>query len=125
MSDSPTASLQDIKIDILHDVQDDFKKTVHYLLKSRKKWRVYENISETMAHILMLFGTIMTFSAGIFDNKIISFIAGGILCLSAALLKLSAYCKAESLERNNILNDHLTRVHLKCVPPITNLSTEV
>ena len=36
MSNSPTGSLADIKIDILHDVQDDFKKTVHYLLKSVK-----------------------------------------------------------------------------------------
>lgn len=125
MSDSPTISLQDIKIDIMHEIQDDFKKTVHYLLQSRKKWRDIENFSETFAHLLMLFGTILTFASGIFDNKIFSFVSGGILCLSAALLKLSQYSKAECLERNTILNDHLTRVHMKTIPPNTNLTSEV
>ena len=125
MSDSPTVSLRDIKIDVMHEVQDDFKKTVHYLLKSRKKWRKIENYSETIAHILMLFGTIMTFSAGIFDNKILSFIAGGILSLSAALLKLAAYCHAECLERNSILNEHLTRINMKSIPLNTPQVSEV
>ena len=125
MSDSPTVSLRDIKIDVMHEVQDDFKKTVHYLLKSRKKWRRIENHAETSAHILMLFGTISTFASGIFDNKILSFIAGGILSLSAALLKLSQYSKTKCLERNNILNEHLTRIHLKSIPPNTAQVSEV
>jgi hypothetical protein len=125
MSDSPAVSLRDIKIDVMHELQDDFKRTIHYLLKSRKKWRRIENHAETSAHILMLFGTISTFASGIFDNKILSFIAGGILCLSAALLKLSAYCHAECLERNSILNDHLTRIHLKGIPSNTHQVSEV
>lgn len=125
MSNSPTGSLADIKIDILHDVQDDFKKTVHYLLNSRRKWRVYENISETMAHILLLFGTILAFANGIFDQKMLAFISGSILTLSAALLKLANYCHSECLERNNILNEHLTRIHLKGIPPNTNQISEV
>ena len=62
--------------------------------------------------------TTSDFSAGFYDNKMLSFIAGCLGSLSLATLKTSAFALNESKERTASLNKLLTQLNLGTIPEI-------
>ena len=123
MTPSPTSSIRDIKIDVVHELQDDINHQIKSLLKSRIKWRVVENYVETSAHILMVVTSILAFSAGIYRTiEVLSFLSGISGVTSIACLKFANYAKNECLERNNLLHQLLERLNIKPTPSNTNTS---
>lgn len=124
MAPSPTSSIRDIKIDVVHELQDDINHQIKALLKSRIKWRVVENYVETSAHLLMIISSILAFASGIYkDVDVLSFLAGIAGVTSIACLKFANYAKNECLERNNLLHQLLDRLNIKPTPSNTNVSS--
>ena len=78
----------------------------------------FGNCFQSISQIITLGATVVAFSAGYYDNKTMSFIAGCLGSVSLSLLKASAYANKESKEKNEQLNTLLTNYNFKEVPDI-------
>lgn len=123
MSDSPSASITDIRIEILDEIKASFKREVIDLVRSRNKWRKIESFFEVMAQVSLFTTTVLAFTGGIYDDKILVYLTGLFSTLSMALIKAASYATNECLERHNILNSYLARVRIKDIP--VNITSEV
>jgi hypothetical protein len=81
------------------------------------------DVTETLGHILIAAGAIVSFAAGVWDLSYLSYISGGISVASMSLLKFSSYSMKESKERTMQVNKLLTSLGLKEIPDITFDST--
>jgi hypothetical protein len=85
---------------------------VEDLIVSRIKWRKISNISEFIAHVLLIVTTILAFTGGIYEFKLLYFFTGCASTTALGLLKFSSYAIKESKERTETLNVLLTRLYI-------------
>ena len=95
-----------------------YEKDVDDSIAARYTCRKTGHILEVISQILSLGSTILAFSAGFYDIKLLSFIAGCLGSLSLATLKTSAFALNESKERTASLNKLLTQLNLGTIPEI-------
>ena len=95
-----------------------YEKDVDDNIAARYTCRKTGHILEVVSQILSLGSTILAFSAGFYDIKMLSFIAGCLGSLSLATLKTSAFALNESKERTASLNKLLTQLNLGTIPEI-------
>ena len=100
-----------------------YEKDVDDNISARYTCRKTGHILEVVSQILSLGSTILAFSAGFYDNKMLSFIAGCLGSLSLATLKTSAFALNESKERTASLNKLLTQLNLGTIPEIVEDTT--
>lgn len=100
-------------------INPDIKEEVICLLKSRKRWKLVSNVTETTGQVIIVVSTILAFASGVYkDNNVLSFAAGCTGTTSLALLNFSKYALSESNERTNTLNSLLTHINITPVPPM-------
>ena len=111
-----------ISADLHKKIQDKinitYEKDVDDSIAARYTCRKTGHILEVISQILSLGSTILAFSAGFYDNKMLSFIAGCLGSLSFATLKTSTFALNESKERTTSLNKLLTQLNLGTIPEI-------
>jgi len=111
-----------ISADLHKKIQDKinitYEKDVDDSIAARYTCRKTGHILEVISQILSLGSTILAFSAGFYDNKMLSFIAGCLGSLSLATLKTSTFALNESKERTTSLNKLLTQLNLGTIPEI-------
>ena len=95
-----------------------YEKDVDDSIAARYTCRKTGHILEVISQILSLGSTILAFSAGFYDIKVLSFVAGCLGSLSLATLKTSAFALNESKERTASLNKLLTQLNLGTIPEI-------
>ena len=95
-----------------------YEKDVNDNISARYTCRKTGHILEVVSQLFSLGSTILAFSAGFYDIKLLSFIAGCLGSLSLATLKTSAFALKESKERTNALNILLEKLGLSTVPDI-------
>ena len=95
-----------------------YEKDVNDNISARYTCRKTGHILEVVSQLFSLGSTILAFSAGFYDIKLLSFIAGCLGSLSLATLKTSAFALKESKERTNALNILLEKLGLTTIPDI-------
>ena len=64
-----------------------YKNVVKNTLNARQCWRKTGIAFETISKIMVAFGSIISFSAGVYEDQTLSFVYGSISCLSLAFLQ--------------------------------------
>ena len=103
----------------------DFEEEVKDVAQWRHYWRKISNCFEGIAHILLGVASILSFSAGFFNNIYLTYAAacGNTICL--AMLRFSAYANNESIERNMILTRLLNMIGISPLPDPPEKNSDV
>jgi len=98
-----------LKEKILKDlVEPSYFIDVNETIKGRKCWRISGHVFESLSKILLAVSGVISFAAGVYDDKLLSFIAGTLSTVSLATFQFSLYSlrmhKKNSLELNQLLD---------------------
>jgi hypothetical protein len=81
---------------------------VNETIKGRKCWRISGHVFESLSKILLAASGVISFAAGVYDDKLLSFVAGTLSTVSLATFQFSLYSlrmhKKNSLELNQLLD---------------------
>ena len=108
----------DMKHMIMEQIRQSYEKDINENLESRSRCRKLGNSLQTLSQFISVGATIMAFSAGFYDDKILSFISGCLGSLSLAFLKTSDYALNESRERTESLNIILKKLNIDTIPDV-------
>lgn len=104
------------------NIKEQLNRTIQRDIRDTIKWRFIcrksGNICELLALCTSLISTVLAFSAGVFNNTTLSFVAGCTGSVSLALMRASSYSMKESKERNEQLNMLLEKAHIKYLPSL-------
>lgn len=92
---------------------------VKYNIRSKSRWKLIADISETFAQVLLCASVVLSFASGSFDQRVLSFIAGAFGAASMSLLLFSSYSMRESKERTAQVNIILRSLGINQIPDIT------
>ena len=110
---------EDVKIYIVRDlVEPSYKTDVKNMIESKRCWRLTGHIFETISKILVALGGIFSFSAGYYEDPILSFIAGSITTISLAMLQFASFAYKENKKQTQELNNTLTKLGIETIPDI-------
>jgi len=87
-------------------MQPHYVADIKTYLKDKRSWRVTGMSFETMSKILLGIGSVLSFSAGSFNNQLLSFCAGTLSTLSLVALQFSQFSYREMKKSN----EELTRI---------------
>jgi hypothetical protein len=90
----------------------DVKETI----KGRKCWRVSGHVFESMSKILLAASGVISFAAGVYDYKILSFVAGTLSTISLATFQFSLYSFKQHKKNSMELNLLLEKINIESVP---------
>ena len=93
-----------------------YKNVVKNTLSARQCWRKTGIAFETISKIMVAFGSIISFSAGVYDDPTLSFVSGSISCLSLAFLQFSSFSYKENKKQSEELNVLLKKLGLETIP---------
>lgn len=114
-----------IKEHILRElIEPSYITDVNETLKGRKCWRVSGHVFESASKILLAVSGVLSFAAGVYDDKILSFVAGTLSTVSLATFQFSLYSfkmhKKNSLELNQLLD----KLDIDTVPIFETITTK-
>ena len=98
-----------LKEKILKDlVEPSYFIDVNETIRGRKCWRISGHVFESLSKILLAASGVISFAAGVYDDKLLSFVAGTLSTVSLATFQFSLYSlrmhKKNSLELNQLLD---------------------
>lgn len=106
-------------------VEPSYYTDVNETLRGRKCWRVSGHVFESMSKILLAVSGVLSFAAGVYDDKILSFVAGTLSTVSLATFQFSLYSfkmhKKNSLELNQLLE----KLDIETVPIFESMAKGV
>jgi hypothetical protein len=111
-----------LKEEILKNlVEPSYYSDVNETIKGRKCWRVSGHVFESFSKILLAVASVLSFAAGVYDDKILSFVAGTLSTSSLACFQFSLYSirmhKKNSLELNQLLE----KLDIETVPIFSSI----
>lgn len=110
-----------VKQKILEDIiEPTYISDMNFSIKSRVCWRFTGKIFETLSKLLVVCGTILSFSAGYYDNKTLSFLSGSTTTLSLAVLQFSSFSHKESKKQTSTINLILEKIGIDIIPISNN-----
>jgi hypothetical protein len=116
MTDQAYRALRD---DVLKDIiVPDYKAQVASLVNWRSRWSKTSGATESLAHIALALGTVLSFAAGFFSTPYLAFMAGCCSTVCLVLLRFSTYAASESADRNTVLARLLNFLGIAPVPSI-------
>ena len=99
-----------------------YKNVVKNTLNARQCWRRTGIAFETISKIMVAFGSIISFSAGVYEDQTLSFVSGSISCLSLAFLQFSSFSYKENKKLSEELNVLLKQLGLETIPVLERSS---
>tara|TARA_X000000950_G_C13378090_1_gene443220 strand:+ start:27 stop:470 length:444 start_codon:yes stop_codon:yes gene_type:complete len=109
----------DVKDHIIEKIRETYENDINNGLTERTRCKNIAHLLETTSQFISVGATILAFSAGFYDNKILSFISGCLGSMSLAFLKTATFALNESKERTNTLNQILKKLNIESLPEIT------
>ena len=107
----------DTRIYIIDElIEPYYKNIVKNTLQARQCWRKSGIAFETISKIMVAFGSIISFSAGVYEDQTLSFVSGSISCLSLAFLQFSSFSYKENKKQSEELNILLKKLGLDTIP---------
>lgn len=110
MKDEEKRKVSDeLKIKIIQNlIEPSYYSDVVETLHGRKCWRISGHTFESVSKIILAVSGVLSFAAGVYDDKILSFVAGTLSTVSLATFQFSLYAfkqhKKNTLELNMLLN---------------------
>ncbi len=106
-----------IKNQILEQlIEPSYYTDVNETLKGRKCWRVSGHVFESMSKILLAVSGVLSFAAGVYDDKILSFVAGTLSTVSLATFQFSLYSMKMHKKNSLELNQLLEKLDIETIP---------
>lgn len=93
-------------------------------LRTRNCYKITGDICETLAQIFICVGSVVSFSAGIWNYNYLSYIAGAFGVLSISLHRFSIYAHGESRERTDETNRILVAIGVGKIVDIASENKE-
>jgi hypothetical protein len=100
-------------------VEESIYNDIKYNIRSKSRWKFIGDLTETIAHLFMLAGSVLAFATGSFNIINLSFASGSCGILSLSLLRFSSYAMKESSERTVQVNMLLEKIGISKLPDIT------
>ena len=101
-----------------------YKKVVKNTIEGRQCWRKTGIAFETISKIMVAFGSILSFSAGVYQDQTLSFVSGSISCLSLAFLQFSSFSYKENKKQSEELNVLLKTLGLETIPVLERTAAQ-
>ncbi len=105
-------------------VEQSIYRDVKYNINGKSRLKFIADLTETLAHIIIVIGSILAFASGSFNIFYLSFVAGSCNVISVSLLRFSSYAMRESRERTVQVNMILRKIGIGTIPDIAIDSTE-
>ncbi len=93
-------------------MQPHYVADIKTCLTDKRSWRVTGMSFETISKILLGIGSVLSFSAGSFNNQLLSFCAGTMSTLSLVALQFSQFSYREMKKSNEELSRILQSLHI-------------
>lgn len=97
-------------------VEPSYYTDVNETLRGRKCWRVSGHVFESVSKILLAVSSVLSFAAGVYDDKLLSFIAGTLSTTSLACFQFSLYSMRMHKKNSLELNQLLEKIDIEGVP---------
>jgi hypothetical protein len=97
-------------------IEPSYYGDVNETIKGRKCWRVSGHVFESLSKILLAASGVISFAAGVYDDKIMSFIAGTLSTISLATFQFSLYSFKQHKKNSMELNLLLEKINIETVP---------
>jgi len=97
-------------------VEPSYYTDVNETIKGRKCWRVSGHVFESMSKIFLAVASVLSFAAGVYDDKILSFVAGTLSTTSLACFQFSLYSIKMHKKNSYELNQLLDKLNIDTVP---------
>jgi hypothetical protein len=97
-------------------IEPSYYGDVNETIKGRKCWRVSGHVFESMSKILLATSGVISFAAGVYDDRIMSFIAGTLSTISLATFQFSLYSFKQHKKNSMELNLLLEKINIETVP---------
>jgi hypothetical protein len=97
-------------------VEPYYEDMVKTTIDGKKLWRRIGISLETSSKIMVALGSILSFSAGVYSDDTLSFLAGSISCMSLALLQIASFSYKENKKQGEELNILLKKLNLDTIP---------
>lgn len=94
-------------------------------LRTRNCYKITGDICETLAQIFICVGSVVSFSAGIWNYNYLSYIAGAFGVFSISLHRFSIYAHGESRERTDETNRILVAIGVGKIVDIASENKEI
>lgn len=115
----PTGAMRDLGARVFAEaVAPNYQSEIADLLQAQVWWRKLANFTEGLSHVILVAATVFAFSAGFFNEPLVTFAAGCCNTLYISLRSFSSYSNRESRERNQILNRLLSVLGISAVPDV-------
>ena len=93
-------------------IEKTYYRDLNYNINSKFRWKAIGDVMEALSFIFIGIGVVLAFSAGYFDNSVLSFVAGCVETMGIVLKQFSSYSHKESVERTKQVNTLLTELGL-------------
>jgi hypothetical protein len=97
-------------------IEPSYKSDIKEHIKLRKFFRKVGLVLESVSKIFVGTSSVVSFSAGIYNNKTLSFLGGVFSTCSLVLLQFALYSYKESKRETVVLNDILRQLNIETVP---------
>ena len=105
-------------------IQPNYVNEITEFIKSRTSWRSYGVFFETFSKLLLGCGTIITFSAGVYSNTNLSFIAGTVSTASLVCLQFSGFAFLSEKKATKELNSLLEQLKIDSLPDFAQIEMD-
>lgn len=102
-------------------IEPSYYSDINETLKGRKCWRRAGHLFESLSKILLAVSSVLSFAAGVYDDKILSFIAGTISTVSLATFQFSLYSMKMHKRNSFELNQLLEQIDIEPLPVFATL----
>ena len=96
-------------------IEPSYNESISENLILMKHFRRAGTIFETLSKIFVGAGSVLSFSAGVWDDKILSFVSGTVSVLGIVFMQFSGSAYKESEKNNTELNTILSSLNIKPV----------
>lgn len=101
-------------------VEPSYYKDVKETIRGRSCWRISGHVLETFSKIFLAVSGVLSFAAGVYNDKMLSFIAGTFSTVSLATFQLSSYSFKQNKKNTLELNQLLEKLDIEEVPVFDN-----
>lgn len=105
-------------------VEPSYYTDVNETIRGRKCWRVSGHVFESFSKILLAVSSVLSFAAGVYDDKILSFVAGTLSTTSLACFQFSLYSMRMHKKNSLELNQLLEKLNIETVPIFASMREE-
>lgn len=99
-------------------IQESIYQDLKHNTVSKTMWKKIGDFTETIAHIFIIVGSILSFASGFYKITHLSFVAGCCGVATLSLSRFSSYAMKESSERTIQVNKLLEKIGIEKIPDI-------